>query len=33
VSGVTIQFQCAVVHWQALPGNTTRTWNDGNTCV
>ncbi|WP_328564526.1 hypothetical protein [Streptomyces coelicoflavus] len=26
-------FQCAVVHWQALPGNATKTWNDGNTCV
>ncbi|MGW3679008.1 hypothetical protein [Streptomyces prasinus] len=25
-------FQCAVVHWQALPGNAAKTWSK-NTCV
>ncbi|MFF8848014.1 LGFP repeat-containing protein [Streptomyces sp. NPDC015127] len=26
-------FQCTVIHFQALSGGTTRTWSDGNTCV
>ncbi|MDU0258415.1 hypothetical protein ABZT26_23600 [Streptomyces sp. NPDC005395] len=25
-------FQCAVIHWQALSGNRTKTWHD-NICV
>ncbi|WP_159394695.1 hypothetical protein [Streptomyces sp. H-KF8] len=25
-------FQCAVVHWQALPGNAAKTWSK-NTCA
>ncbi|MEU3558611.1 hypothetical protein [Kitasatospora sp. NPDC006786] len=26
-------FQCSVVHWQAVPGNATKTWSDGDKCV
>ncbi|GGV89163.1 hypothetical protein GCM10015535_42310 [Streptomyces gelaticus] len=26
-------FECAVVHFKALPGGATKTWSDGNTCV
>ncbi|MEW2515837.1 hypothetical protein [Streptomyces sp. NPDC046870] len=32
-SEIRQNFQCTVIHWQALSGGATKTWSDGDTCV